>query len=291
MRRLQFSYRLTPLDNDGVLLGADQLGAGSDGNVLFQDAVLQLCALADDGVVEQDAVLDFSVLSDGNFTEQNGVFHLAVQHAAVSDQAVLDLALVAVVGGNAVTDLGVDGVSAAEQVSTDILLQQIHGVGVVLFHRLVEHGNAVELVSVDGNQATVPATHDQVTVHANVYGIYHITKAVLPYMVKQNSGDVIMVASTAGLAGNASTSAYSASKFAVIGMSESIMKEVRKNNVRVSTLTPSTIVTDMSKSMGIAADGNENILHPEDFAELVTDILKMSQRALIKNASIWSTNP
>lgn len=127
--------------------------------------------------------------------------------------------------------------------------------------------------------------------NTNVYGIYHITKAVLPYMVKQNSGDVIMVASTAGLAGNATTSAYSASKFAVIGMSESIMKEVRKNNVRVSTLTPSTIVTDMSKSMGIAADGNENILHPEDFAELVTDILKMSPRALIKNASIWSTNP
>lgn len=127
--------------------------------------------------------------------------------------------------------------------------------------------------------------------NTNVFGIYHITKAVLPYMVAQNSGDVIMVASTAGLAGNASTSAYSASKFAVIGMSESIMKEVRKNNIRVSTLTPSTIVTDMSKSMGIAADGNENILHPEDFAELVTDILKMSQRALIKNASIWSTNP
>lgn len=127
--------------------------------------------------------------------------------------------------------------------------------------------------------------------NTNVMGIYHITKAVLPYMVKQNSGDVIMVSSTAGLAGNATTSAYSASKFAVIGMSEAIMKEVRKNNVRVSTLTPSTIVTDMSKSMGIAKDGNENILHPEDFAELVTDILKMNQRALIKNASIWSTNP
>ena len=127
--------------------------------------------------------------------------------------------------------------------------------------------------------------------NTNVLGMYYVTKAVLPHMVAQNEGDVINVSSTAGLAGNPTTSAYSASKFAVIGMSESIMKEVRKNNIRVSTLTPSTIASDMSKELGLTDGNPERVLQPEDFAELIVDILKFKRRALIKNASIWSTNP
>lgn len=127
--------------------------------------------------------------------------------------------------------------------------------------------------------------------NVNVFGVYHITKALLPTMIGQNSGDIINISSTAGLTGNATTSAYSASKFAVIGMSESLMKEVRKNNIRVSTLTPSTIATDMAQSLGIVPENTDNMLQPEDFAELVIDILKMNQRALIKSASIWTTNP
>lgn len=128
-------------------------------------------------------------------------------------------------------------------------------------------------------------------IKVNVMGVYHITKAVLPQMIQSKSGDIINISSTAGLTGNANTSAYSASKFAVIGMSESLMKEVRKHNIRVTTLTPSTIATDMSKSLGILPDDNEHILQPEDFADLVIDILKLNKRALIKSASIWTTNP
>lgn len=131
----------------------------------------------------------------------------------------------------------------------------------------------------------------QAIMDVNVMGIYHITKAVLPHMIARQAGDVINVSSTAGLTGNANTSAYSASKFAVIGMSESLMKEVRKHNVRVSTLTPSTIATDMSKSLGILPEENDHILQAEDFAALVTDILRMHPRAMIKSASIWTTNP
>ncbi|NQV78778.1 MAG: SDR family NAD(P)-dependent oxidoreductase, partial [Lutibacter sp.] len=104
-------------------------------------------------------------------------------------------------------------------------------------------------------------------------------------------GDIINVSSTAGLSGNASTSAYSASKFAVIGMSQSLMKEVRKNNIRVNTLTPSTIATDMALDLGIT-DGNlEKVLQPEDFAQLIVAGLQLPRRAMLTNASLWSTNP
>ena len=125
----------------------------------------------------------------------------------------------------------------------------------------------------------------------NVMGMYYVTKEVLPYLIKKNEGDIINISSTAGLNGNANTSAYSASKFAVIGMSQSLMKEVRKNNIRVCTLTPSTISTDMALDLGIT-DGNvEKVLQPEDFAELIVAGLKLPRRAMLTSASLWSTNP
>lgn len=129
-------------------------------------------------------------------------------------------------------------------------------------------------------------------INTNVLGMYYVTKEILPLMVKQNEGDIFNVASTAGLNGNATTSAYSASKFAVIGLSESLMKEVRKNNIRVTTLTPSTIATDMTVNDLKITDGNpDKVLQPEDFADLIVATLKMPRRALIKSVAIWSTNP
>jgi 3-oxoacyl-[acyl-carrier protein] reductase len=129
-------------------------------------------------------------------------------------------------------------------------------------------------------------------IQTNVMGMYYVTKEVLPHLIEKNEGDIINVASTAGLNGNANTSAYSASKFAVIGMSESLMKEVRKNNIRVCTLTPSTIASDMTVELGIAdKDSQDSVLQPEDFAELVVAGLKLPRRAMLKGASLWSTNP
>ncbi len=129
-------------------------------------------------------------------------------------------------------------------------------------------------------------------IQTNLMGMYFVTKEVLPYLISQNEGDIINVSSTAGLNGNANTSAYSASKFAVMGMSESLMKEVRKNNIRVCTLTPSTIVSDMSIDLGIAnKDSHDSVLQPEDFAELIVAGLKLPRRAMLKSAALWSTNP
>ncbi|WP_067149250.1 3-ketoacyl-ACP reductase [Pseudotamlana agarivorans] len=129
-------------------------------------------------------------------------------------------------------------------------------------------------------------------IQTNVMGMYYVTKEVLPNLIHQNDGEIINVSSTAGLNGNASTSAYSASKFAVIGMSESLMKEVRKNNIRVCTLTPSTIASDMSVDLGIATkDSEDSVLQPEDFAQLIVAGLKLPKRAMLKSAALWSTNP
>ena len=129
-------------------------------------------------------------------------------------------------------------------------------------------------------------------VKTNLFGAYYVSKAVVPTMVELGSGDIINVSSTAGLKGNAVTSAYSASKAGLIGLSESMMFELRKKNIRVTTLTPSTIASEMSKDVLKITDGDpEKVLQPEDFAELIVDILKFDKRAMLASASLWSTNP
>ncbi len=128
-------------------------------------------------------------------------------------------------------------------------------------------------------------------VRVNLFGVYYTTRAVLPQMINRKSGDIINISSTAGKSGAAGTSAYSASKFGVFGLSESLMQEVRKHNIRVTALAPSTIVTDLAESAKLITGDPERVMHPEDFAELIIAQLKLNPRIFVKEASIFSTNP
>ena len=128
-------------------------------------------------------------------------------------------------------------------------------------------------------------------IQVNLMGTYYVTRAVLPNMIERQTGDIINISSTAGLSGNALTSAYSASKFAVLGLTESLMQEVRKHNIRVTALTPSTVATDMAKELKLTDGNPDTVMQAEDMAELIIAQLKLNRRVFIKNSSIWSTNP
>lgn len=128
-------------------------------------------------------------------------------------------------------------------------------------------------------------------VKVNLFGVYYVTRAVLPNMIESKAGDIINISSTAGRSGSAVTSAYSASKFGVFGLSESLMQEVRKHNIRVTALAPSTIVTDLANSANLITGDPERVMHPEDFAELIIAQLKLHPRIFVKEASVFSTNP
>lgn len=128
-------------------------------------------------------------------------------------------------------------------------------------------------------------------IKTNVLGTYYVTRAALPAMLKQSSGSIINISSSAGERGNATASAYSASKFAVIGMTESLMQEVRKSNIRVTALTPSTVNTELASNAGLKIGEEDRMMQPEDVAELILMTLKLPQRVFVKSAGIWTTNP
>ncbi|PJJ09075.1 3-oxoacyl-[acyl-carrier protein] reductase [Flavobacterium sp. 1] len=135
-----------------------------------------------------------------------------------------------------------------------------------------------------------PADWERI-IQVNLMGTYYVTRAILPNMIERQTGDIINISSTAGLNGNALTSAYSASKFAVLGLTDSLMQEVRKHNIRVTALTPSTVATDLAKELKLTDGNPEKVMQSEDVAELIIAQLKLNRRVFIKNSSIWSTNP
>src|SRR5699024_234770 len=90
-----------------------------------------------------------------------------------------------------------------------------------------------------------PAEWEEI-IQFNLLGAYYMTRAVLPTMIEQQSGDIINISSTAGEKGGPITSAYSASKSGLLGLTESLALEVRKHDIRVTALTPSTVVTDLA---------------------------------------------
>lgn len=128
-------------------------------------------------------------------------------------------------------------------------------------------------------------------IQTNVLGTYYVTRAALPTMLEQSGGSIINIASTAGERGFATGSAYCASKFAVLGMTEALMQEVRKSNIRVTALTPSTVNTELASNAGLKIGDEDRMMQAEDMAELVLATLKLPDRVFIKSAGIWTTNP
>lgn len=125
----------------------------------------------------------------------------------------------------------------------------------------------------------------------NLLGPYYVTRAVVSGMIEKQTGDIINISSSSALSPAAVTSAYSASKAGLIAMSTSLMQEMRKHNIRVTSLTPSTTATDMAIELKLTDGNPDKVMQPEDLAELIVSQLKLSRRVFVKDAGLWSTNP
>ena len=75
-------------------------------------------------------------------------------------------------------------------------------------------------------------------IQINLMGTFNCCKCVVPYMIKNDYGRIVNVASVAGKDGNANASAYSSAKAGVIGLTKSLGKEVADKNIAVNVVTP-----------------------------------------------------
>ena len=100
----------------------------------------------------------------------------------------------------------------------------------------------------------------------NVYGVLHITQAVLPGMIERKGGRVVNLASTAGKWGSRNQSAYNASKHAVVGLTRCLGLEMAPHNILVNAICPWVVDTDMAVGF-IGEHAAVNGVSPEQMLE------------------------
>ncbi|MFW0717537.1 SDR family NAD(P)-dependent oxidoreductase [Pedobacter sp. N23S346] len=114
-------------------------------------------------------------------------------------------------------------------------------------------------------------------IDTNVFGLLWVTQAILPIMRNQGSGHIIQLSSALGLTGVATLGIYSASKFAVEGLSEALAAEVEEFGIKVTLLEPNGFTTDWAgpsavKSKPMAEyqavhDAFQSSVKPEDYGD------------------------
>ena len=113
------------------------------------------------------------------------------------------------------------------------------------------------------------------TLDINLKGSYLFCKAIVPHMIEHNYGVIINVSSGAGKVGFEDISAYCASKFGMIGLTESLAREVANYNIRAMTICPGEVATKMQKDIDAQyyEQNKRKMLHPRTVAEKIADMI------------------
>lgn len=124
------------------------------------------------------------------------------------------------------------------------------------------------------------------TLHVNVLGVMAVTRAFLPAMITRGSGHIVNIASAASLLPNPRMSVYAASKWAVLGWSESLRLELEalQQDLHVTTVTPSYIDTGMFA--GVKAPLLTPILKPESITKSILAAVEQNKIILRKPAVV-----
>lgn len=121
----------------------------------------------------------------------------------------------------------------------------------------------------------------------NVRGLYLCNRYVLKSMIERKSGTIINISSIGGKNGVATASIYSATKHAVMGLSKSLMAEVRKDNIRVITICPGSVDTNFFDDPSATISVNrKTILSPLDVAKVCLLTAELPQNALMNDVEI-----
>ena len=122
----------------------------------------------------------------------------------------------------------------------------------------------------------------------NVFGLVDLTNRVVPEMKQRQSGDIVNIASTSGIKGHPGGTSYSASKWAVRGISQCWQAELRPHGIRVVCVCPSEVQTDWGGKTG---RDNPNKLFASDIAQAILGALAAERRALWPEFAVFATNP
>jgi ribitol 2-dehydrogenase len=138
-----------------------------------------------------------------------------------------------------------------------------------------------------------PDVWDQV-LNLNINAVFRSIHAVLPHMVKQQSGDIIVTSSIAGIVPVEWEPIYTASKFAVQAFVHTVRRQIKNDGIRVGAVAPGPVVTalldDWPQAKMDEALASGSLMHPEEVAEAVLFMLTRPRNVTIRDIVILPTS-
>ncbi len=120
-------------------------------------------------------------------------------------------------------------------------------------------------------------------IQVNLLGPYHLTRAVLPAMMKRKKGLIINIGSIASLIAYPNGGAYTISKFALLGFSKCLREEMKPHGIKVTTVFPGST---WSASWEGADFPHERLMVPEDVAEAIVSVTRLSDASVVEEILI-----
>ncbi|HLY71370.1 MAG TPA: SDR family oxidoreductase [Puia sp.] len=117
-------------------------------------------------------------------------------------------------------------------------------------------------------------------IETNLYSAYHITRALLPKMIKQKSGHIFNMCSIASLKAYENGGSYSISKFALSGFTQNLREEMKPHGIKVTGVYPGAVYTDSWAAAGVIPD---RLMEAMDVANMVFAASQLSPQACVED--------
>jgi meso-butanediol dehydrogenase / (S,S)-butanediol dehydrogenase / diacetyl reductase len=162
-----------------------------------------------------------------------------------------------------------------------------------LVSNVIERWQTIDVL-INNSGIAVPETVDQITeagwdkvMETNLRGAMQLTRAVLPYMIKNDFGDVVNVSSQAGKHGYADVPSYCAAKFGLLGYAESLRDHVRKigANIRVFNFCPGLVDVENSAP---DSEPKPGFIHVQNMARTLIYALSLDRNVVLEDINIYA---
>ena len=133
---------------------------------------------------------------------------------------------------------------------------------------------------VPGSVYNEPEGNLEQMIEVNLYSAYHLTRALLPGMIKNKSGHIFNMCSIASLKAYANGGSYSISKFALMGFSKNLREEMKPFHIKVTAVYPGAVYTSSWEGAGFEP---QRLMESNDIADLVFAASLLSPQACVED--------
>lgn len=136
---------------------------------------------------------------------------------------------------------------------------------------------------IPGNVMDEPDGNLELMMNINLYSAYHLSRKLVPSMIKKGRGHIFNICSVASLKAYDNGGGYSISKFALHGFSQNLRHELKEFGIKVTGVYPGAVFTD---SWGNFDNSNGRIMEASDIADMLLAACKLSPQAVVEDIII-----